>query len=85
MSEASDNFVFDILCDLCFRRSFETQVPGEKKLRTVPANITAFMIVSYNVRASVQPIPPESDRLTNVTDYVPPTCRLLAVDEAART
>ncbi|TVY84640.1 Cytochrome P450 monooxygenase apf7 [Lachnellula suecica] len=49
MSEWSDSLVFDIICDLCFGRSFDTKTPGPNKLRSIPHDILQFLIFAYNV------------------------------------
>lgn len=54
MSKWADSLVFDILCDLCFGRSFETKEPGPNKVRSVPDDIAQFMQFTYNVSSSIE-------------------------------
>lgn len=50
MTEWSDNFVFDILCDLCFGWTYETKNPGPNKLKTIPHDVAQYMKFTYQVR-----------------------------------
>ena len=50
MTEWSDSYVFDILCDLCFGWTYETKKPGPNKLRTVPHDVAQYMKFTYTVR-----------------------------------
>ncbi|KAF2704363.1 benzoate 4-monooxygenase cytochrome P450 [Pleomassaria siparia CBS 279.74] len=49
MTESANNFVFDILCDLCFGRTYETKSPGPNKLRTVPDDVAQYMKFTYTI------------------------------------
>lgn len=48
----ADSLVFDIFCELCFGKSFDTKEPGRNPVRSVPHDIAQFMRFTYNVSSA---------------------------------